>query len=208
MNLVRYVIRITCVITGVMGLIACTGLPTTDALKVYQLPETRLAQEAQQPYLTLSLRINTPYTGFALSSPRIIVNAEGEQLSSYKGVRWSDPPPALLREHFATAFARYGGLASISTDEHALHADMHLGGDLRRFYLENRSTPRVVIELNARIVNPTSRRIEANRTFKIEQPLQDMQILHVVEAFGIAADKLAEQLIQWTFVQLQKGIDP
>lgn len=208
MTIARYFIRLACLLASTMGLIACTGFPKSEALKVYQLPETRIVQGAQQPMLPLSLRINTPYTGFALSSPRIIVNAEGEQLSSYQGVRWSDPPPVLLREHLATAFSRYGGLTSISTDEHALHADRHLGGDLRRFYLVNTGTPRVVIELNARIVNPTSRRIKANRTFVIEQPLPDVQILHVVEAFGIAADKLAEQLIQWTHAQLQNGGHP
>lgn len=208
MNIAQRFTRTACLLTGLLWLAACTGFPKTEALKVYRLPETRITQGPHQSILPLSLRINTPYTGFALSSSRIIVNTGGEQLSSYKGVRWSDPPPALLREHLTVAFSRYGGLASISTDEHALYADMHLGGDLRRFHLVSTEAPRVVIELNARIINPTSRRIHASHTFVIEQPLQDVQILHVVEAFGVAADKLAEQLIQWTHAQLQSGVHP
>lgn len=208
MNISQRFIRTTCLLSCLLWLAACTGLPKSEPLKIFQLPETRIAQDAYQTVLPFSLRINTPYSGFALSSPRIIVNAEGEQLSSYKGVRWSDPPAVLLREHLAIAFSRHGGLANISTDEHALYADMHLGSDLRSFQLVYTDSPRVVIKLDARLINPTSRHIHASHTFVIEQPLPDAQIPNVIMAFGAAADKLAEQMIQWIHAQLQSGVVP
>jgi cholesterol transport system auxiliary component len=202
MSIVQRSICLVMLLTGLLWLTACTGLPESGALKIYQLPEVRIAS-THQAVLPFSLRINTPYAGLALNSSRLMVNTQGEQLSSYHGVRWSDSPTILLREHLAVAFARYGGLINISTDEHALHADMHLGSDLRRFQVTRTGSPRVVIELDARVINPGSRRILTSHTFIVEQPLPDVQISHVIEAFGIAANQLAEQIIHWVHTYLQ-----
>lgn len=190
--------------TALLGLGACTILPESEALSVYQFPSppASSASTSSEPRLPLSLRVNTPQAGYAFSGPRIMVVTADNQLQSYKGVRWSDPGPQLLREYLAVALQRSGALSSVTTDEHALHADVHLDTNLRRFQLDTDGTPRIVIELDARLVNPESRRIYVNHSFLVEQPVTSTQITDVVQGYGQATEELTSRLLAWTRQQL------
>ncbi|UAW98975.1 membrane integrity-associated transporter subunit PqiC [Halopseudomonas nanhaiensis] len=186
-------------------LAACTVLPETEPVTVYQLPAPRMEPLQQQPDSS-SLRINTPHAGIAVSGPRILVNPEGDEISAYKGVRWSDPAPAMLRERLTRAFSRSGVLAQVSTDDHSLHADYHLSSDLRRFqvsYMDG--PPRAIIELDTRLIDPTERRMLASRTFLIEEELENTQVPAVVQAFGRATAQLEAELIPWTRERLRSA---
>ncbi len=188
--------------TGLLSLSACSILPEAEPINVYQLPSAQI-EPLTRPALPLALRINTPSAGFAQSSPRMLVNPEGNQLSTYKGSRWSDPAPALMREYLVRAFNDAGLMADVNTDEQALHADLHLGSELRRFQVVYPDGPiRVVIDFKARLVDPVSRRTLASHIFLIEQPLDDPQVTAVVEGFGQAAQQLADQLLAWSTEQL------
>lgn len=192
-------------LTGIAWLTACSVIPETEPVKVYQLPAPT-TQRIDAPPAPASLRINTPHAGIATSATRILVNPEGEQISAYKGARWSDPAPALLREHLTRAFNRSGAVEQVSSDDHSLHADYHLMSDLRQFrvtYVDG--PPRVVIELDARLVDPSNRRMLASRTFVIEQTLNATEVPSVVQAFGDATGKLESELIGWTRDQLMQA---
>ncbi|WP_185268992.1 ABC-type transport auxiliary lipoprotein family protein [Halopseudomonas xiamenensis] len=193
----------TGLLAGLLSLGACTMFPESEALGVYQFPQPPAAtsNNASQR-LPLALRVNTPQTGYAYSGPRIMVQTADNQLLSYKGVRWSDPVPVLLREYLSLSFQRQGQLSSVTTDEHALYADVHLGTNLRRFQLVDAGAPQVLIELDARLVNPDSRRIYVSHSFLIQQPVTSTQIADVVEGYGQATEELASQLLSWTRQQL------
>lgn len=203
MNKRHYMIRTTVVAVTAIWLSACTLLPESEPLSVYQLPPPQMQPTAAAQGLPM-LRINTPQTGFALSTPRMLVKPEGNRISSYKDARWTDPVPVLVREHLARAFSQQGSASRISTDEHALHADVHLGSDLQQFQVRYDGTqPIAVIELDARLINPNSREVLAARRFQVEQALDNPQVPGVVVALKLAADELAEQLINWTADSLE-----
>lgn len=192
-------------ITGLTWLTACSVLPETEPVTVYQLPAPN-TQRIEGPPAPASLRINTPHAGIAASASRILVNPEGEQISAYKGARWSDPATALLREHLTRAFNFSRAVEQVSNDDHSLHADYHLMSDLRQFqvtYVDG--PPRAVIELDARLIDPSTRRMLASRTFTIEERLNDTDVPSVVQAFGSATDRLESELIGWTRDQLMQA---
>lgn len=187
---------------GLLSLTACSILPEAEPVNVYQLPSARI-EPLSQPALPLALRINTPSAGFAQSSPRMLVNPEGNQLSTYKASRWSDPAPALMREYLVRAFNDAGLTVDVNTDEQALHADLHLGSELRRFQVVYPDGPiRVVIDFKARLIDPASRRTLASETFLIEYPLDNPQVPAVVAGFGAAAQQLTQQLLEWVSATL------
>lgn len=189
-------------LTALLTLSACTILPESEALSVYQFPAppTDIASAGER--LPISLRVNTPQAGFAFSGPRIMVVTPDNQLQSYKGVRWSDPGPQILREYLAVALQRSGTMGNVTTDEHALYADVHLDTNLRRFQLNTDGTSRVVIELDARLVNPESRRVYLTRNFLIKQPVSTTRIGGVVEGYGKASEALTRELVSWITLQL------
>lgn len=190
-------------LAGLLSLSACTLLPESEALAVYQFPQPPQSDTAVNTQrLSLSLRIDTPQAGYAHSGPRVVVQAADNQLLSYKGIRWSDPTPMLLREYLALAFQRQGALGTVTTDENALHADVHLGSDVRRFQVVASSEPHILMELQARLVNPESRRIYVSHDFLVRQPIDSTSVQHVLEGYDRASSELATQLIDWAVPQL------
>lgn len=190
-------------LVGLLSMGGCTLIPESEALAVYQFPQpTQVPSTANSQPLSLSLRIDTPHAGYAYSGPRLMVQSRNNQLMSYKGVRWSDPTPSLLREYLAQAFQREGKLGTVTTDENALHADVHLGSDLRRFQVVDSSEPHILIELQARLVNPESRRIYVSHAFTVQQPIDSTGIQHVTQGYEQASAALAAQLLDWAIPQL------
>lgn len=190
------------VLAGLLSLGGCTLLPKSEPLAVYQFPQPERTQLNDSQPLSLSLRVDTPQAGYAYTGPRWMVQTLDNQLLSYKGVRWSDPTPILLREYLAQAFQRHGMLGTVTTDEHALHADVHLGSDLRRFQVVDGNEPHVLIELQARLISPDSRRIYLSHDFVVQQPVDSTGIQDVIKGYEQASARLARQLLDWAVPQL------
>lgn len=189
-------------LAALIALGGCTLLPDSEPLVVYQLRQPApAAAPAAQP-LSLSLRIDRPQTGYAYGGARLMVQTADNQLMSYKGVRWSDPTPTLLREYLAQAFQRQSGLSTVTTDENSLHADVYLGSELRRFQVVDANPPHILIDLQARLVNPDSRRVYVSNEFHILQPIDSTRIHDVVEGYNQAVQQLARQMIDWATPQL------
>ncbi|WP_268798629.1 ABC-type transport auxiliary lipoprotein family protein [Pseudomonas huanghezhanensis] len=201
--------RLNCQSVGRVVIIAvmllsggCSILPKTAPSDIYRLPTTALKANKMTP-VPWSLRIVRPKASETLDSPRIAVIPQGDVISSYKGARWSDPAPVLLRNRLTDAFYRDGRVQSISTDDSNLLADFELGGELQAFQSEyNGQAIDVVIRMDARIANDRQR-IVASRRFEVRQSVADKQVAAVVAAFGQASDTLTAQLLQWTLEQGQ-----
>ncbi|PWB31577.1 hypothetical protein DCO48_16315 [Pseudomonas sp. SDI] len=180
---------------------ACSILPQADPTDVYRLPS---ASAARNPGAAAdwSLRLNKPLASDVLNTQRIAVVPQGNLISSYKGARWSDPAPALLRNRLLDAFQADGRLTRLSADDANLQADYELAGELQAFQSEYSAAGlAVVLRYDARLVHGRSQRILASRRFEVRQPLADKQVPAVVEGFGQATDRLAAQLVDWAVAQ-------
>lgn len=187
---------------ALLVLSGCSVLPESETLAFYRLPEPAVAAgqaEGREPESSAVLRIATPYGNRAVDSTRILVVPEPERLSAYKGARWSDTAPVLLRDRLIESFRAAGAFRSIVTDSGSLGADLELSGDLSQFQVVYRSgQPVVTIVLDATLAQSASSRIIASRRFSIEQPVRGKEVPEVVQAFGIAVDGLAQRLLSWT----------
>jgi cholesterol transport system auxiliary component len=189
--------------TAVLALSGCSILPKSEPSDVYRLPTASISAKATTP-APWSLRVVRPKSSEALDSAHIAVIPQGDVISSYKGARWSDPAPVLLRNRLTDGFYRDGRVQSISTDDSNLQADFELGGELQAFQTEYRGqSVEVVIRLDARL-SDDRQRIIASRRFDVRQPLSDKQVSAVVAGFGQASDTLTAQVLQWTIEQGQK----
>ncbi len=181
---------------------ACSVLPEHEPITFYRLPSPQLAP-SQTQHLPLSLRITTPDASYALQSPRIIVSPDENTINSYQGARWTDPNPELLREHLIQAFQQDGSFRTVTNENQALESDAHLYSDLRRFQtVYVNGAPQVNVTLDAKLVDPVTRRVIAAKHFQLEQSLDDPQVPAVVKGLGATSDQLARELISWSRSEL------
>ena len=193
----KVLIRMSAGLLLAASLAGCSLLPEARPVDVYRLPASGLSA-VSSPALASALRVARPQTSQALDSNRIAVVPQGDLLSSYQGVRWSSPAPALLRDHLLDALQREGRWRAVVSDESHLYADWLLEGDLREFqveYLEGGPQARILIDLH--LADAASQRVRASRRFAISQPLAGEQAAAAVSAFGLAADVLARQVSAW-----------
>ncbi len=184
---------------------ACSVLPESETLRVFLLPITPTPQQSSEPTLQHALRINTPQASRILSSQRIAVVPQGNEISAYGGARWSDAAPALLRDRLIEAFQRNGRMPSVSNEDVNLYADLSLHSDLRAFqsmYIDGK--PVVLITLDTRLVNRNNQHTLANRRFEVRQPSTGTGVEQVVEAFGQASDRLSAEVLEWTLSHARK----
>ncbi|PSS57211.1 ABC-type transport auxiliary lipoprotein family protein [Pseudomonas sp. BBP2017] len=186
---------------------ACSILPQAEPADVYRLPAAHASQvTSASTVASWSLRLNKPLASDALNSPKIAVVPQGNLISNYKGARWSDPVPLLLRNRMLDAFQRDGRVPRLSADDSNLQADYELAGELQAFQSEYSADGlAVVIRYDARLVQGRSQRILASRRFEVRQPLRDTQVPAVVNGFGSASDQLMAQLVAWTLAQANQA---
>ena len=184
---------------------ACSILPKPEQVDVYWLPYAQAPVAANHGApVTWSLRLDKAMASNALNSQNIAVVPEGNLISNYKGARWSDPAPVLVRNRLLDAFLQDGRIKGLSTDDSNLQADYELGGELLAFQTHyNGKTPEVLIQYNARLVRSSDQRVLATRRFEARQPLSNPLVPGVVAGFGQATDTLMPQVVQWVLQQGQ-----
>ncbi|MCW8274331.1 membrane integrity-associated transporter subunit PqiC [Pseudomonas sp. PCH199] len=184
---------------------SCSILPKSEPFDVYRLPSAQSSVPASHTTpQRWSLRLNKLQASEILNSPNIAVIPQGNVIISYKGSRWSDPAPVLLRNRLLDGFQRDGRVTLLSTDDSNFQADLELGGNLQAFQTEYQGTSAgVVMRLDALLVRGYDQRILASRRFEVRQPLSDVKVPAVVAGFGQASDQLTAQVVAWAVEQGQ-----
>lgn len=197
--------RIALLFAGLTLLGACSILPQAEPSDVYRLPAAPVPASANALTQPWSLRLNKLQASEALNRPSIAVIPQGDVISSYKGSRWSDPAPVLLRNRLLDGFQRDGRVTLLSTDDSNFQADLELGGSLQAFQTEYQGAQAsVVVRVDALLVRGYDQRILASRRFEERQPLSAVQVPAVVAGFGQANDRLTAKVVAWAVEQGQK----
>ncbi len=103
-----------------------------------------------------------------------------------------------MRNRLIQEFRTNGHFRSVSSDDDNLQADLELGGDLSSFQgVYNGDRGEVVIRFDARLVRTSNRRVMASQSFTVREPIHGTSMDNVVQAFGLASDKLAAQTLAW-----------
>ena len=197
-------------LAGFMLISSCSILPKPEPFDVYRLPSAQShAAGGQGAPQRWSLRLTKLQASEALNSPNIAVIPQGDVISSYKGSRWSDPAPVLLRNRLLDGFQRDGRVSLLSTDDSIFQTDLELGGVLQAFQTEYQGTSAsVVVRVDALLVRSYDQHILASRRFEVRQPLSDVKVPAVVAGFGLASDQLTTQVVNWAVAQGKKLVPP
>jgi cholesterol transport system auxiliary component len=204
------VFRILCACA--LPLASCTILPTPEPVDVYLLPASNNAPaRADRALRPWSLRIARPDSNGQLLGQRILIVQEQNRLSVYKGASWNEPAALLMRGRLFDTFRTDGRVSALSIEEMRTFADYELGSELGAFqseYQQGGKPPEIVIKLDTRLIDTTSRRIVAGRAFEARETAADGSIPAVVEAFGRAADRLCSELVSWAIAEADAAHRP
>jgi cholesterol transport system auxiliary component len=185
-------------IAALACLSSCSILPK-ETLEVYQLPPSSIGIATGADRLPWTLHISKADSSRVTDSQRVLILNHDNRISTYKSVRWSDPPPVLLRNHIATAFRADGRLSLVSDNNPNLARDLELSGDLVAFHVEySNGMPVAIIRFYAVLAHPARNRSIAARGFESRQPVKGRGMPEVVAAFGRGADDVAREIIDWT----------
>lgn len=180
----------------------CTLLPESTPLRLFQLPRAALPDMGSGLNLHRSLRIHSPQASGLLSGPRIAVLPGGGEITSYQGARWADRAPTLVRDQLVDLFRQSNRFDSVDGGEDRLPADLELFGDLLAFQSEYvQGQPQVLIRFDAQLLIGGAQRRVASQRFEVRKASAGPAIEEVVQAFGVASDQLARQLLLWTLKQ-------
>lgn len=178
--------------------VACSVLPERTPVDMYQLPPSSLSRSVDSAGIT-SLRISRPASSDALGGTRILILAPDHSYQAYAETRWAAPVPTLWRDWLLDAYWRDGRVAQLSSSADGLMAQFELTGMLRAFHIEqNSGRPVAVIRYDASLIDTTNRQIISSERFEAREPASDTSVAAAVRALGLAADKLALDLVQWT----------
>lgn len=203
----RHRLPLPAVVAILLSLAGCNLVPERTPVVLYELPARSLEPAPQaDERIEATLRLATPRASGLLDGSRILVVPLPNQPRAYKGVRWADGMPQLIRNRLLDAFQDDARIMHLVHDDSAGSADMELLSDLRTFHSEyHDGLPVATLRLDVRLIGTRSQRILASQRFAQQQRAASEAIPDVVEAFATASDRLARELVDWTAAQMERN---
>jgi cholesterol transport system auxiliary component len=182
---------------------ACSSLTgKKEPFTVYAPRYTAPADAAKGTPVQWQLSIDTPVASDALDTTRMLVMPSPGALETYKGGRWSDTAPLLLRALTVQAFQQSGRISGVGASTSGLHGDYLLATDLYDFETQYRDgSPHAMIRLNARLTDSSTNRIVAARSFEADAPVAGSQPAAAATAFEQALAQLLPNMVDWTLTE-------
>lgn len=183
------------VVSGMMT--ACTVFPTPEAPRVMDFPVPQGLQkgETSRPQ---SLRIDTPFASEPFNSTRILAKPMPWEFQVYGGVRWRDTAPVILRDMLAGAFRAKASFRDVIMDTGPGNTDLSLATEITAFHTVSQGdSTRVTVAIYGQLIDNRSRETLCSDSFIVSTPAGDKSIDSVVQAFGSAGERLAEDVIDW-----------
>ncbi|WP_336273811.1 ABC-type transport auxiliary lipoprotein family protein [Vreelandella indica] len=177
----------------------CSILPESEPATLYRLPSSDVQPVTPSSDAIITrqrLAVAAPQAGHLLSSNRIVVYPEGNIVNVYEGARWQEDAPDLLQSRLITGLQQSRLFASVGSD--SLPSERLLLSELRHFQSDYATHPPTVkVQLDVQLVSTQNRASIATQSFTTSAQSISTDIPDVVNAFGIASDELAEELVNW-----------
>jgi cholesterol transport system auxiliary component len=183
-----------------LPLAACSSL-----FNVQRTPFTIYSPKLAAPAATAAaapvdwqLAVETPLASDALDTARIVVMPSPGVIEVYPGARWSDSAPALLRNLIVQGFEDSQRIVGVGSAASGLRADYALAIEVRDFQLEMNTGTHAQIRLQVRLLDYTTNRVLAARTFDAQAPAATTDAAAAFGAFQDALNRIVPELVEWT----------
>jgi cholesterol transport system auxiliary component len=181
-------------------------LTKTEPFTTYAPRYTPPPAAAAAARVSWQLAIDTPLASDTLDTRRMLVMPSPGAIETYKGGRWSDTTPLVLRALVLQAFQDSGRIVGVGALASGLHGDFVLSIDLYDFETQYRDgAPRAVIRLNARLGDSSLNRVAAARAFEADAPVAGTTAADAAAAIEQAINRLLPEIVGWTLDEGEKA---
>jgi cholesterol transport system auxiliary component len=181
-------------------LAACGVLPKREPTAIFEPARAAAAAHAEWPQAQWSLLVGKPAASALLDSDRIAVRPQAGVITVYKAAAWTDPAPDLVQNALLRRFEDSGKILSVARPGTGVRGEYHLQTELRAFesVYASPGRPEARVEVYAKLVKAASGEVVAARSFSSTEAASSEDLASVVDAFGLALGRTADQIVGWT----------
>ena len=199
-------------VLAMVALAGCATLRTQTSTAVYDFGLQRLTTSANQAEAPSDMRLQASLLVTDATAPTWLDSTaihyrlayyDLAQTHAYATNRWASPPAALLTQWIRSRIAGIsdGGVMSAAD---SVQTDYILRLELEEFtqVFDTADQSRGVVKLRASLINRSTRTLEAQRSFHIEQTAPTPNAAGAVRALAEASDRLIGDLLGWLAEEL------
>jgi cholesterol transport system auxiliary component len=196
--------------TGGCSLLA--ALPkVNEPLDLYTLtPKTTF--DPDLPSVKWQLIVEQPVAAGGLDTARIALQRTPYTLEYFAKASWTDNAPSMIQTLLVASFERSGKIVSVGRESIGLRPDYLLKTELREFqavyYDGDGKIPRIVVRVNAKVVEMPDRRIIASRTILKEEQAAGSDFTDIINAFDVALGRALREIVTFTLTAPQHRDQP
>lgn len=183
-----------------LGLAACSGggvgsLVAPAPLDTYDLSVPKGVGGGGKGRAALAIAESSAVR--SLDTDRILVKPRANEINYLAGAQWSDRLPRLVQSRIVTTFENARRLNTVVRPGEGIDAESRLLTDIRSFELDLSSSPRVQVEITARIVGTRSGQVVAAEVFSAQAPVASSEPAAVVAALDKAMSEVLVRMVAW-----------
>jgi cholesterol transport system auxiliary component len=196
--------------TGGCSILA--ALPkVNEPLDLYTLtPKTTF--DTDLPKVNWQLIVEQPVAAGGLDTARIALQRTPYTLEYYAKASWTDNAPSMIQTLLVASFERSGKIVSVGRESVGLRPDYLLKTELREFqavyYDGDGKIPKIVVRINAKVVEMPERRIIASSTILKEQPAAGSDFKDIIDAFDVTLGRALREIVTFTLTAPQNHDHP
>jgi len=193
-----------------LPLIGCSGiLPQKESPQVIT-PQVHVDPDPAWPQVGWELSVARPTSDEMLDSRRMVVIPSPGQIEVYKGVMWDDSVPDIVQDSIVHAFEDSGKILAVGHQTAGLRTDFMLLLELRddqAVYTTASAPPDITLVVNAKLIDYSTSRAVASRTFREVVPATGTAVPAVAQAFDSALNAFVHDLVGWVLTSGQQAKD-
>ena len=161
---------------------------------------------ANLPNVNWQLMVEPASAAASINTDRIGLMQTPFRFNYYANANWIDRAPLMVQNLIIESFDNSGAIVGVGPEAIGLRPDFVLKPELREFqaHLED-GAHRVVVAINARLVEMPERQIIAVNSFEHAGKVPAGALDPVIEAFDVALGKVMKRLVLWTIEEGEKA---
>jgi cholesterol transport system auxiliary component len=209
MSAPRHLIRnILAAIVLVLPLVGCGDILPAKETPQVMTTQVHVDPDPAWPQVDWELSVGRPTSDEMLDSRRMVVIPEPGKIEVYQGVMWDDSVPDIVQDAIIHAFEDSGKIVAVGRQTAGLRTDYMLLLELRddqAVYTTPSAPPEVTLVVNAKLIDYSTSRAVASRTFREVVPASGTAVPVVAQAFDTALSAFVRDLVGWVLTSGQQA---